>query len=160
MTWHDLVLYLVARFVGTATAQAVARFFALQWHHDGVSPFVVFKGRTDHGDAQICDLQEWLSENFSVASPVEEATKRSGLAERTFKRRFKAATGFSPIDYVQRLRIEHAKRLLEENLLPVEEIAWKCGYEDPAFFRRLFRRTTGMTPGSFRKRFSVPEFAR
>ena len=160
MTWHDLVLYLIARFVGTTTAQAVARFFALQWHHDGVSPFVVFKGRTDHGDAQIRDLQKWLSDNFSIASPVEEATKRSGLAERTFKRRFKAATGFSPIDYVQRLRIEHAKRLLEENRLPVEEIAWKCGYEDPAFFRRLFRRTTGMTPGSFRKRFSVPEFAR
>ena len=160
MTWHDLVLYLISRFVGTATAQSVARFFALQWHHDGVSPFVVFKGRTDHGDALIRDLQDWLSGSFSLASPIEEATKRSGLPERTFKRRFKAATGFSPLDYVQRLRIEHAKRLLEDNLLPIEEIAWKCGYEDPAFFRRLFRRITGMTPGSFRRRFSVPDFAR
>ena len=160
MTWHDLVLYLIARFVGTAAAQSVARFFALQWHHDGVSPYVVFKGRIDHDDALIRDLQDWLSDNYAVGSPVEEATRRSGLAERTMKRRFKAATGFSPLDYVQRLRIEQAKRLLEEETLPIDDIAWRCGYEDPAFFRRLFKRTTGMTPGSFRKRFAVPDFAK
>ena len=73
--------------------------------------------------------------------------KRSKLAERTFKRRFATATGLAPIAYVQRLRIEDAKRRLERTDAPVDEISWRVGYEDPAFFRRLFKRTTGMAPG-------------
>lgn len=160
MTWHDLVLYLIARHVGTTAAQAVARTFALQWHHDGLAPYIVFQGRRDHGDAVIADAQEWLATRFPVAAPVEEMVKRSGMAERTFKRRFKEATGFAPIDYVQRLRIEDAKRRLERTDSSADEISWKVGYEDPAFFRRLFKRITGLTPGAYRKRFQVPAFAR
>ncbi|MCV9937300.1 helix-turn-helix domain-containing protein [Boseaceae bacterium BT-24-1] len=160
MTWHDLVLYLIARYVGATAAQTVARSFALQWHHDGLAPYIVFQGRTDHGDAVIADTQSWLAAHFSVASPVEEMVRRSGLAERTFKRRFTEATGFAPIDYVQRLRIEDAKRRLERTDAPADEISWKVGYEDAAFFRRLFKRVTGMTPGAYRRRFQVPVFAR
>jgi transcriptional regulator GlxA family with amidase domain len=95
-----------------------------------------------------------------VANPVDEMIKRSKLAERTFKRRFTAATGVAPLAYVQRLRIEDAKRRLERTDTPVDEIGWRVGYEDGAFFRRLFKRTTGMTPGTYRKRFRIPEFAR
>lgn len=160
MTWHDLILYLIARHVGATAAQAVARSFALQWHHDGLAPYIVFQGRTDHGDAAIADAQSWLASNFSVASPVEEMVRRSRLAERTFKRRFNEATGFAPIDYVQRLRIEDAKRRLERTDAPADEVSWKVGYEDAAFFRRLFKRVTGMTPGAYRRRFQVPAFAR
>jgi len=160
MTWHDLVLYLIARYVGTTAAQTVARSFALQWHHDGLAPYIVFQGRRDHGDAAVLDAQDWLATRFSVAAPVEEMVKRSGMAERTFKRRFKEATGFAPIDYVQRLRIEDAKRRLERTEAAADEISWKVGYEDPAFFRRLFKRVTGLTPGAYRKRFQVPAFAR
>ena len=160
MTWHDLVLYLIARHVGSTAAQTVARYFALQWHHDGLAPYIVFSGRRDHGDAVVGDAQGWLATHFSVASPVEEMVRRSGLAERTFKRRFSEATGFAPIDYVQRLRIEDAKRRLERTAAPADEISWKVGYEDPAFFRRLFKRVTGVTPGAYRKRFQVPEFGR
>jgi transcriptional regulator GlxA family with amidase domain len=86
--------------------------------------------------------------------------KRSKLAERTFKRRFVVATGVAPLEYVQRLRIEDAKRRLERTDGPVDEISWRVGYEDPAFFRRLFKRTTGMPPGAYRKRFRIPDFAR
>jgi len=160
MTWHDLVLYLIARHVGATAAQTVARSFALQWHHDGLAPYIVFRGRTDHGDSAVSAAQDWLSNHFSVANPVEELVRRSGLAERTFKRRFTEATGFSPLDYVQRLRIEDAKRRLERTDAPADEISWKVGYEDPAFFRRLFKRVTGLTPGAYRKRFQVPIFAR
>lgn len=160
MTWHDLMLYLIARHVGATAAQAVARSFALQWHHDGLAPYIVFQGRTDHGDAAIGEAQSWLATNFSVASPVEEMVRRSELAERTFKRRFTEATGFAPIDYVQRLRIEDAKRRLERTDAPADEISWKVGYEDAAFFRRLFKRLTGLTPGAYRRRFQVPAFAR
>lgn len=159
-TWHDLVLYLTARHAGATTAQEVARMFALQWHQDGLAPYIVFEGRSDHGDGEILSAQEWLARHFSVGSPVEEMIRRSKLAERTFKRRFTAATGVAPIAYVQRLRIEDAKRRLERTDAPVDEISWRVGYEDPAFFRRLFKRTTGMAPAAYRKRFRIPEFAR
>jgi transcriptional regulator GlxA family with amidase domain len=159
-SWHDLVLYLIVRFIGATAAQTIARSFALQWHHDGLAPYIVFEGRKDHGDAVIADAQSWLAKNFSVGSPIDEMVRRSGLAERTFKRRFTDRTGFAPIDYVQRLRIEDAKRRLERTDAPVEEISWRVGYEDPAFFRRLFKRVTGLSPGHYRKRFQVPGFAR
>jgi transcriptional regulator GlxA family with amidase domain len=159
-TWHDLVLYLTARHAGATIAQEVARMFALQWHHDGLAPYIVFEGRRDHGDGEILSAQQWLSRHFSVAHPVEEMIKRSRLAERTFKRRFSSATGLTPIAYVQRLRIEDAKRRLERTDAPVDEIGWRVGYEDPAFFRRLFKRTTGMAPGAYRRRFRIPDFAR
>jgi len=158
-TWHDMVLYLIARYAGATTAQEVARTFALQWHQEGLTPYLVFEGKNDHGDGEILSAQQWLGEHFAMANPVEEVIKRSKLAERTFKRRFVAATGLAPISYVQRLRIEDAKRRLERTEASVEEISWRVGYEDAAFFRRLFRRTTGLAPGAYRKRFSIPEFA-
>jgi transcriptional regulator GlxA family with amidase domain len=160
MTWHDMVLYLAARNGGATVAQAIARFFALQWHREGLSPYIVFDSQADHGDAAITDAQRWLAEHFSVASPVEEMIRRSGLAERTFKRRFTVATGHSPIDYVQRVRVEEAKRRLERTAEPVETIGWQVGYEDPAFFRRLFKRVTSLSPGAYRRRFQIPEYAR
>ena len=158
-TWHDMVIYLIARFAGATSAQEVARMFALQWHQEGLSPYMVFEGKSDHGDAEILAAQSWLSEHFGVPSPVEEVIKRSKLAERTFKRRFQKATGITPIAYVQRLRVEDAKRRLERTTASVEEISWRVGYEDAAFFRRLFRRTTGLSPGAYRKRFSIPAYA-
>jgi transcriptional regulator GlxA family with amidase domain len=159
-TWHDLALYLIARHVGATEAQEVARRFALQWHQDGLTAYITFEGRSDHGDAEIAAAQRWLATHFSVANPVEAMIQRSRLAERTFKRRFSAATGLTPIDYVQRLRVEDAKRRLERTDAPVDEIGWRVGYEDAAFFRRLFKRTTGMAPGAYRRRFSIPDFAR
>jgi transcriptional regulator GlxA family with amidase domain len=158
-SWHDLTLYLIARYAGSTAAQEVARLFALQWHQDGLTPYIVFEGKSDHGDAEIGSAQQWLSKHFSVAHPVEEMIKRSKLAERTFKRRFVNATGLTPIAYVQRLRIEDAKRRLERTDASVDEISWRVGYEDPAFFRRLFKRVTGLVPGAYRKRFRIPDFA-
>ena len=160
MTWHDLVLYLIARYAGVTAAQDVARMFALQWHQDGLTPYIVFEGKRDHLDAEILQAQEWLGSHFADANPVQEMIDRSSLAERTFKRRFQAATGLSPMIYVQRLRIEDAKRRLERTEMSIEEIGWRVGYEEPAFFRRLFKRTTGITPGAYRRRFRVPDFAR
>ena len=158
-SWHDLVLYLIARHVGPTAAQAIAKFMLLQWHVDGQAPYVVFEKPTDHGDAVVLIAQEWLNDHFTVAAPVDEMVRRSGLAERSFKRRFKKATGYSPITYVQHLRVEEAKRRLERTDAPVDEISWNVGYEDPAFFRRLFKRITRITPAVYRRKFRLPEFA-
>jgi transcriptional regulator GlxA family with amidase domain len=154
--WHDLTLYLIARHVGPATAQAAARFLLWEWHHDGQAPFQVFDPPTDHGDAAILAAQRTIAESFAVAAPVEEMVRWSGLAPRTFKRRFKLATHHTPIAYVQRIRIERAKRLLETSNESIEDISWAVGYEDPASFRRLFKRITGLTPGAYRQRFRIP----
>jgi transcriptional regulator GlxA family with amidase domain len=160
MTWHDLVLYLIARHLGATAAQEVARFFAMQWHQDGLAPYMVFEGQSSHGDAAVKAAQTWAKKHFSVANSIEQMIEKSGLGQRTFKRRFSTATGLSPIAYIQRLRVEDAKRRLERTAAPVDEISWQVGYEDPAFFRRLFKRVTGVTPGAYRRRFKIPEYAR
>jgi transcriptional regulator GlxA family with amidase domain len=159
MTWHDLVLYLIARHAGSEAARRIASFFALQFHVDGLAPFMAFEGASDHGDRAIAGAQRWLAENACGHNPLGEAARRSGLSPRTFHRRFSAATGHSPIAYLQRLRIEEAKRRLESGSTGVDAIAWEVGYEDPAFFRRLFKRVTGLPPAQYRKRFRVPQFA-
>ena len=155
-SWQDLVLYLTARFAGPTAAQAMARFYAMQWHEDGLGPYVTFQGATGHGDGAIEDAQAWLADNYSVGNPVEQLVRRAGMAERSFGRRFAQATGMTPLAYVQRLRVEEAKRRLERTAEPVDEIGWRVGYEDPAFFRRLFRRITGLSPAAYRKRFRGP----
>ena len=160
MSWHDLALYLIARYAGATAAQEVARLFALQWHQDGLTPYMVFEGRRDHGDGDVQIAQRWLDAHFAEPNPVEALVARSRLAGRTFKRRFTRATGLSPIAYVQRLRIEDAKRRLERTDAPIDEISWQVGYEEPAFFRRLFKRVTGLSPGTYRRRFNIPDYAR
>jgi len=158
-SWHDLVLYLIARHVGPTAAQAVAKFMLLQRHVRGQAPYVSFDPPTEHGDAVVLGIQEWLKAHYSVASPVEEMTRLSGLSERSFKRRFTRATGLSPIAYVQHVRVEEAKRRLERTESSIDEISWAVGYEDPAFFRRLFARLTHLTPGNYRRKFRMMDFS-
>lgn len=155
-SWHDLVLYLIGREIGPVAAQTVAKLFALQQHVDGLAPFIIFDPPTDHGDALVAEAQGWLNGHAAVANPVREAIARSGLPERSFSRRFKTATGLAPLDYVQRLRVEQAKRRLERTAEPIEQIAWHVGYEEPAAFRRVFLRLTGISPGRYRRQFSLP----
>jgi transcriptional regulator GlxA family with amidase domain len=159
-SWHDLVLYLIARFTGVTAAQAAAKFFAIQWLLDGLAPYVLFDPPTDHRDAAVENVQKWLKTHFAVANPIEEMVRMSGIPERTLKRRFTNATGYSPITYVQRLRVEEARRRLEMTGTSVDEISWMVGYEDAASFRRLFKRITGVTAGAYRRKFRVPSFAR
>jgi len=159
-SWHDLVLYIVARQLGPPVAHVLAKFYAMQWHADGQAPFAVFTPTMDHGDVLVLKAQQWLQTNHAIAHPVEEMVRLAGIPERTFKRRFTRATALSPIQYVQHLRIDQAKRRLEGTRDAVDEISWRVGYEDPAFFRRLFKRLTGIAPGAYRRTFTLPDFDR
>lgn len=154
MSWHDLALHLIARHVGPIAAQAMARMLMLEWHGEGQAPYIGFTPGFEHGDGLIAQLQRWLEKHYMQANPVEEMTSGSGLARRTLERRFRKATGHSPIAYVQQLRIREARRLLERTDMPVDEIGVAVGYENTAFFRRVFRRTTRLTPGAYRRKFS------
>lgn len=155
VSWHDLALYLIARHVGSRAAHAMARLLMLQWHAEGQAPYIGFAPETGHGDALVAQLQEWLEGHFEVDNPVAEMVERSGLARRTLERRFTRATGYSPIRYVQALRIEHAKRRLEDTDQPIEQISYDIGYYNVAYFRRLFRARTRLTPGAYRRKFSL-----
>jgi transcriptional regulator GlxA family with amidase domain len=129
-SWEDLALALVARYAGPDLCLAP----------------------TNHDDAAVRDLQNWLRIHYAVSSPVDVMTRRSGLSRSSFTRRFKRATGYSPLDYVQRLRVEEAKRRLERSDDPIDEICWSIGYEEAPFFRQLFRRLTRLSPADYRRR--------
>lgn len=157
-SWQDLALLLIARHGSTEEAIRISKLFLYQWHRDGQLPFASMIQNVDHGDAAILRCQTWLAQNYERADIVAALARHAGLPKRTFDRRFRTATGYSPLGYVQALRIEEAKHLLERGSAPVEAIAREVGYEDTASFRRLFRRLSGMTPGDYRRKFQLPKF--
>jgi len=156
MSWHDLALHLIARYVGASAAQSMARLMLLDWHSEGQAPYVGFLPTSDHDDAMVRDLQKWLETHFSTANPIEEMALRCGLSSRSLERRFMKAAGLAPLAYVQNLRIEAAKRHLERTSKPIDEISYEVGYENPAFFRRVFKRNVRMTPSVYRRKFLIP----
>jgi transcriptional regulator GlxA family with amidase domain len=152
-TWQDLALYLIGRFAGVDAAMQVARFNLIDWHRTGQQPFARLARTRQVDDAIVARCQSWIAEHFREPSPVAAMIRLSGIAERSFKRRFRSATGMSPLEYVHMLRLEAAKELLERDDRPAEAVAFEVGYEDATFFRRLFRRHVQLTPSQYRKRF-------
>lgn len=152
-SWEDLALHLVGRFCGDAEARRMAKSFLIGDRSEGQLPYAAMVKPRPHDDQVIAACQEWIAEHYAAPNPVSRMAERSGLPERSFKRRFQAATGFKPVAYVQTLRIEEAKQYLETSDWPTEQIGAAVGYEDPAFFRRLFKRLTGITPARYRQRF-------
>ncbi len=152
-SWMDLALYLIARCVGIEAAMQVAKINLIDWHQVGQQPFARVASTRQVDDAAIGRCQVWIADNYAHAAPVAAMTELSGLAERSFQRRFKDATGMTPMAYVQTLRIEEAKHLLETTVQPVEAIAGETGYDDAAFFSRLFRRSVNLSPAQYRRRF-------
>jgi len=153
-SFQDLSLYLIARYVGFKEAVEVAKVYMLQWHELGQQPFATLMSLRQTDDALINHCQQWLEKNFRRPAPVAAMVANSKLPERTFARRFRKATGLTPLDYVHAVRLEEAKRLLELGESSVEIIALQVGYEDATFFGRLFRRRIGMTPARYRARFT------
>ncbi|WP_372622962.1 GlxA family transcriptional regulator [Falsiroseomonas sp.] len=155
-SWHDLMLYLLDRFLGAERARQAAKLFLLEWHRAGQLPFAALAATAQHADRAVREAQEWLAANYHAPHPVVGAATRTGLPERSFKRRFRAATGLSPLDYVHALRVEEAKQVLETTDMAVDAVAAEVGYEDPAFFRQLFRRHVGLAPAAYRRAFARP----
>lgn len=152
-SWFDLVLYLIARLAGIECAMQTARVYLIDWHQGGQQPFAQLARSRQSGDAVIARCQVWIAQHYETPSPVAGMLQVSGLAERTFARRFQTATGLSPMEYVHTLRLEEAKQQLETGEEVVEAIANAVGYEDAGFFSRLFKRKVGLSPSQYRRRF-------
>lgn len=154
-SWLDLTLYLIARATNVEIAMQTARVFLIDWHDVGQQPFASLARARQVDDAVIARCQVWIAEHYAEAAPVAAMVRMSSLPERTFKRRFRHATGLGPLEYVHTVRLEEAKQMLEAENAPVETVAHAVGYEDAGFFNRLFRRKVGLTPGQYRRRFGA-----
>jgi len=149
----DLALYLVEKFWGREVATQTARSLLIEMPRTWQIAFAHLSQHTEHEDAPVREAQEWLHRHYSEEVNIEGVAAMVGMSPRNFARRFKAATGQSPLNYLHALRIETAKRLLENGRQTVQEIMLETGYEDGIFFRKLFKRHAGVPPSEYRARF-------
>ncbi len=151
----DLGLYLVERYCGHDVAMQSAKALLIETPRAWQAGFAIVPLRTEHSDSAISNAQEWLHQNFRRDFPLEAPARHVGMSLRNFVRRFKQATGDSPLIYLQKLRIAAAKRMLEGDHRTMQEIGDAVGYQDAAFFRQLFHRHTGVSPSAYRRRFGL-----
>ena len=157
-SWHDLAIHIISRHCSPGESLRIAKVYLLKLHAEGQLPYRSLLRNTPHADSVVSECEAWLEEHFRDDNAIRNLVEQCGLAERTLKRRFKAATGSTLIERLQLLRIEEARRQLEHTATPVDEISYEVGYEDASFFRRLFKRLTGLSPRQYRRMFQ-PVFA-
>jgi len=151
----DLSLYLVEKFCGHEVAVQTAKALLIETPRAWQAGFAIVPLKTEHNDESISSAQQWLHENFQKTFSLDVPARGVGMSLRNFVRRFKQATGDSPLMYLQKLRVAAAKRLLESDHRSIQEVSDAVGYQDVAFFRNLFQRHTGISPGAYRQRFGV-----
>lgn len=149
----DLGLYLVERFASREVAVQTAKALLLNMPRPTQAGFGILPLGADHADPAIHEAEAWISDHFSEDFRLEDLASNLAMSPRNFIRRFKAATGETPLNYLQKTRVAAAKRLLEEDFRTVQEITYAVGYDDPAFFRTVFRRHTGFSPKQYRTNF-------
>lgn len=152
-SWHDLAIHIIARHCSPGEALRIAKVYLLKLHTEGQLPYASLERNLSHADSAVSECETWLAQHYRDDDAISGVVDHSNLTERTLKRRFKAATGSTLIERVQALRIEEAKRQLEHTNVSVDEISVDIGYEDASFFRRLFKRLTGLSPSQYRRMF-------
>jgi transcriptional regulator GlxA family with amidase domain len=150
----DASLYLVEKLCGHDIAVQTAKALLLTMPRTHQTGYALLPISPPHDDDRIRAVEALLQEKFRESHANEQLAERAGMSDRTFLRRFKAATGRVPAAYLQTVRIEAAKVMLESDGAPVQEVSSAVGYEDVSFFRTLFKRITGMTPAEYRSRFA------
>ena len=149
----NLILYLLEKFCGKPLAIWAAKIFQIDLHRPSQRPFVIFNNQRSHADELIGQVQEHIESHYAAPLTINELAGQFGFSRRHLLRRFKEATGNTPIEYLQRVRIEAAKRLLEQSPKNVGEIVSATGYADAKTFRLLFKKYTGFSPMNYRNRY-------
>ncbi|SPH24798.1 HTH-type transcriptional regulator CdhR [Defluviimonas aquaemixtae] len=151
--WEDLMLYLIARFAGADAARRIAKIYLIDPHREGQLTYASLTANRQHDDQLVAEAQIWAARNYDTPSPVAAMAERSRLTERGLHRRFKRATGQAPAAYIQTLRVEEAKQLLETTDMPIDDIAAEVGYSEPSSFRSAFRKRVGISASAYRKQW-------
>jgi transcriptional regulator GlxA family with amidase domain len=155
----DLAVYLVEKLCGHEVALECCRSLVLEMPRTCQAGFAVLPLGRRHDDEPIRRAEEWIHRHCREVFRFESLAHELGMSPRNFIRRFKTATGLAPVDYLQRLRVTAARRMLEDDTLTVQEVGHAVGYEDAAFFRRVFKRHTGLAPAAYRRSFAAPSRA-
>jgi transcriptional regulator GlxA family with amidase domain len=150
----NLLLYLVEKYAGRDTAIFASKYFLLDFARSSQSPFIMFRGQKDHEDEEIKKAQEYIENNYNDMLTVDRLSDLFGVGRRTFERRFKKATNNTVVEYTQRVKIEAAKKELEQGRKTVNEVMFDVGYTDTKAFRDVFRKITGMSPVDYRNKYN------
>lgn len=151
----DLCLYIIEKFDSQELAALCSKAMLIDPNRTAQAPYIIFNFQKNHSDSDILEAQAWMENQFSQTSvSIDKVAKHLGMSPRNFNRRFKSATGDTPNNYLQRVRIESAKRMLETTRKTVDEISYQVGYEDSNSFRKIFRKFTQLSPNLYRSKFS------
>ncbi|MBN2539687.1 MAG: GlxA family transcriptional regulator [Deltaproteobacteria bacterium] len=149
----DLSFYLIEKYCGHTVAVECSKSLLHDLGRTTQLPYTVFDFQRDHHDDGILHAQRWIENNYSNTISIDTVAQETGMSRRTFERRFKSATGDTPLFYLQRVRIERAREFLETTDKTFDEISYIVGYEDSQFFRKIFEKQTGLLPREYRKKF-------
>ncbi|MBZ4190395.1 GlxA family transcriptional regulator [Niabella beijingensis] len=149
----NLVLYLIEKYAGREVAIYCSKYFQIDIQRSSQSPFIIFSGMRDHGDDAIREVQDYIERNFEERLPVDTLCERFAMGRRTFERRFKKATTNTVVEYIQKVKIEAAKKLLEQGRKTIQEAMYHVGYNDVKAFRDVFKKITGMTPVDYKLKY-------
>nr|WP_299342415.1 helix-turn-helix domain-containing protein [Allomuricauda sp.] len=152
----NLVIYLIEKYAGRETAVMAAKGFMIDIERGSQSPFMVFSGQKNHKDEMVLKAQEYIEQNYKDKISVNDLCEDIALSRRTFERRFKNATSNTVLEYLQRVKIEAAKKELEKGRKTVNEVMYEVGYNNAKAFRDVFRKVTSMSPLQYQKKYSVP----
>lgn len=150
----NLLLYLVEKFYDRQTAIYCSKIFQIDIDRQTQSDFMIFNGQKSHGDEMIMRAQDYLEKNFTEKISMDKLSALFTIGRRSFDRRFIRATGNTPIEYLQRIKIESAKKSLETSRKTVNEVMYGVGYTDIKAFREIFRRFTGLTPLAYKSKYN------
>lgn len=153
-SYWNLLLYLIEKYTDRQTAILASKFFAIEIDRRSQSPFIMFNGQKKHEDEPIKKAQEFIEDNVTEKISVEELATRFAIGRRHFERRFKKATNNTPAEYIQRVKIEAAKKQLENSRKNVNEVMYEVGYSDTKAFRTIFRKITGLSPVEYRNKYN------
>lgn len=150
----NLLLYLIEKYAGREVAIHISKAFSIDIDRNSQSPFIIFEGQKDHEDKKVIQAQKYIENNFEDTIRVDELADKLAVSRRTLERRFKKATSNTVTEYVQRVKMEAAKRSLETTRKNITEVMYEVGYSDSKSFRNLFRRITGLTPLEYREKYN------
>lgn len=154
MSYWNLLLYLVEKYTDRETAILASKYFAIDIDRESQSTFAMFQGQKNHNDDAVKKAQEFIDENIQEKITIDELADLVSLGRRSFERRFKLATNNSVLEYINRVKIEFAKRSFEISRKNISEVMYDVGYTDTKAFRTIFKKITGLTPIEYRNKYN------